>query len=296
MRPIDLLIAILVPISLGIGFVVAKPVVTDFPPILLMGLRFVVAALALGWFVRRSLHLGKPMFMVALIGASMQYGFTFYGLRELDAGITSLILQAEVPFLVLIAAFWLKEPLQPRKLVGLLVAFAGIYLVSGQPELAGSLHGVALVLTGAFLWALGQVMVRRLGDVGGLTVTAWLAVLAAPQLLVMSLLMEQGQWQAMSTAGMGVWAAVLYLGLVMTAIGYVCWYHVLGKYSAARVAPFLLLTPVSSVIGGVVFLGEPLTRHSIVGGLLVVSGVALLLLQQHSGSPVAPVRPSDSGA
>lgn len=287
MRPLDLLIAVLVPVSWGIGFVVAKPVVADFPPILLMALRFLVAALALVWFVPIPRRLWKPMFLVALVGATLQYGFTFYGLRELDAGITAMIVQAEVPFLVLIAALWLKEPIAAGKLVGMAIAFSGIYLVSGQPALAGSLHGVALVLTGALLWAVGQVMVRRLGSENGLTVTAWLALLATPQLLILSFVLERGQWSVVTTAGADLWATVIYLGLVMTAIGYGCWYHVLGRYPASAVAPFLLLTPVSSMAGGILFLGEPLSRQSAVGGVLVLLGVALLLIERRR--PVAAV-------
>lgn len=217
--------------------------------------------------------------MVALVGATLQYGFTFNGLRYLEAGTTGLIVQAEVPFLVLIAAFFLKEKIALRQIIGMLIAFLGIYLLSGQPSLQGQHIAILMVLTGGVLWAFGQVMVRRMGDVGGLQVTAWLAVMATPQLFIASLLLEQNQVNLVMNADFNLWASVFYLGVVMTVIGYGCWYHVLGKYEAGKVAPFLLLTPVASVFGGVVFLGEKLTTMGLVGGLVILSGVALLVIE-----------------
>ncbi len=279
MKTRDIFIATVVPVSWGIGLVVAKPVLADFPPILLIALRFLVAAVLLLCLVRLPRRLLWPMARVAFVGATIQYAFTFYGLKYLDAGTTALIVQAEAPFLVLIAALWLREPMTARQWVGMAIAFVGLYLVSGQPQVLGTWWAVLLVLAGAFSWALGQVMVRQLGDVGGLTITAGLTVTAAPQLFLVSWIVESDPIIHITNAGWQVWGAVMYLGVVMTVIGYGCWYHVLGKYSAGRVAPFLLLTPVSSVLGGYWLLNEQLTPITLVGGFIIVSGVALLALE-----------------
>ena len=284
MKLVDVLIAITVPVVWGAGLVVAKPVLNDFPPILLMALRFLTAACALIWFVPIPKAHIKTLFWVALVGATMQYGFTFNGLRHLDAGTTALIVQAEVPFLVLVAAIVLKERIGIRKVIGMCIAFAGIYLVSGQPQLRGSAVAIAMVLIGSFFWALGQIMIRRLGDVGGLTITTWLAVMATPQLFIASLLFESGQISVITQAGISTWAAVLYLGLVMTVVGYTCWYHVLGRYPASQVGPFLLLIPITSVIGGAVFLGEQLNSFTLLGGAIVMAGVAMLVIETETDS------------
>ena len=282
MKLLDILIAIAVPVVWGIGLVVAKPVVADFPAILLMALRFTVAALALVWFVPIPKSQLGTLFCVALVGATMQYGFTFNGLRYLDAGTTALIVQAEVPFLVLLAAVTLKERLDVKKVLGMVIAFIGIYLISGQPELQGKGVAIAMVLTGGFLWATGQVIVRKYIRLGGLTLTAWLAVLAAPQLFITSLLFESNHVSVLQTADLNTWLTVLYLGLIMTAVGYGCWYHVLGRYPASRVGPFLLLTPVTSVLGGALFLGEQLTSLTIIGGSIIILGVAILVIEKSS--------------
>ena len=280
MKPIDILIAVTVPVVWGLGLVFAKPAVDQFPPILLMALRFTVSALALVWFVRIPRASLRWLFIAALVGSTLQYGLTFNGLKLLDASTTALIVQAEVPFVTLIAAVFFGERMGPKRILGMVVAFAGVYLVTGEPRIQDQGLGIALVLGGAFAWALGQVMVRHLGEIGGMTAIAGVSVFAAPQLFLASALVERGQVAALVNAGLSVWATVLYLGLVMTALGYTCWYHVLGRYEVNRVAPFLLLVPVVSVLGGALLLGEALTPTILTGGAIIICGVALLVIER----------------
>ena len=91
MKPLDILIAVTVPVVWGMGLVIAKPAVDQFPPILLMALRFTVSALALVWFVQVPRTALWKLAVAALIGSTVQYGLTFNGLRLLDASTTGLI-------------------------------------------------------------------------------------------------------------------------------------------------------------------------------------------------------------
>ncbi len=280
MKPIDLLIAFFVPISWGLGLVVAKPVVDGFPPILFMALRFSAAALTLAWFVPIPRAQLWGIFWAALVGVTLQYGFTFYGLRHLDAGTSGLLVQTEAVFLVVLAAIFLGEPFGARQVIGMAIAFVGLWMIAGEPRLEGKGIGIALVLTGTIFWASGQILIRRLGPMDGLTTVAWVAIIASPQLYLVSFLVEGNPIPAIQSAGLGVWGAALYMGLIMTGIGYACWYHVLGRYPAALSSPFLLLTPVSAVLGGWLFLGEPLGWRFLSGGAIVTAGVAVLLLER----------------
>lgn len=288
MKPLDILIAFTVPVVWGMGLVFAKPAVDQFPPILLMALRFTVTALVLIRFAAVPRGALGRLGLAACIGSTIQYGLTFNGLKLLDASTTALIVQAEAPFLALVAAVFLGERLGTRRILGMAIAFAGIWLISGEPRIEGQELGVALVLGGAFTWACGQVIIRTLGPIGGMTAIAWVSVFAAPQLFLASALVEEGQIEALANASASVWATVLYLGLIMTALGYSCWYHVLGHYEATRVAPFLLLTPVASVAGGALLLGEALTPTILAGGAIVIGGVALLVVERPPAAAPAP--------
>ncbi len=59
----------------------------------------------------------------------------------------------------------------------------------------------------------------------------------------------------------------------MTALGYGIWYHLLGKYRVTQVGPFLLLLPVTSISGSMIFLGERLTLIELIGAIVVIFGV-----------------------
>ena len=274
---IDLAMGVGVALTWGLGIVFAKAAIAHFPPILLMALRFAVTALVLVWFVRMPRGQMAALFLIALISAALQYSLTFTGLKGLDAGVAALIVQLEVPFLVLVGAVFLKEKTGWRKWAGIALAFFGVYQIAGEPRISAALASVLLVVAGAFVWAVGQAMIRRLRDIDGLTVTAWVAVMAAPQLLAVSLVVETGHWQAIQSAGWVVWATVLYLGLVMTALGYGLWYTLIRRNPVSRVAPFLLLLPVFAVLGGAVFLGEVMSAGTMLGGALVIAGVGIIL-------------------
>jgi O-acetylserine/cysteine efflux transporter len=280
LRPVDFAMGMAVALTWGMGFVVAKAAIGHFPPILLMALRFAVTALVLVWFVKPPRGLLARLFGIAMISAAIQYSLTFTGLKSLDASVAALVVQLEVPFLVLLGVVLLKERPGLRKWLGIALAFLGVALIAGEPRLGNAWAALLLVVGGAFAWALGQVLIRALPRIDGLTVTAWIAVFATPQLLVMSLLFEDDHLAAVRSAGWVVWAAVIYLGVVMTALGYSLWYSLVRRHPISLIAPFLLLLPVFSVLGGVLFLGEALTWQTLLGGAIVIAGVAVILVER----------------
>jgi|GEM_PF-33408 len=277
MRPLDMLLAASVALIWSSGFLFAKTAVDQFPPILLMCFRFTVTAAVLVWFVKPPpRHQMMMIFIIALISAAIQYSFTFTGLRDLDASIAIIVVQLEVPFGALLAAIVLKDVLGWHRALGMAIAFAGVACIAGEPRVQDNYTPMFLVIAGAFTWAIGQVMVKKLDAIGGFSLIAWVAVFASPQLLLSSLLFETGQWEAIKTAGWVVWAAVAYLGLVMTALGYGIWYRLLGLYDVNQVMPYLLLLPVFVVAGGVLVLGESVSGVVLLGGALAVAGVGII--------------------
>ena len=274
---VDILMGLTVALTWGMGIVFAKAAIAHFPPILLMSLRFTVTSLALVWFVRPPWKHMAALCGIAFVASAIQYSLTFTGLKGLDASVAALIVQLEVPFLTLLGALALNEHTGLRKWAGIALAFFGVWQITGEPRISQAWGSVLLVVGGAFTCAIGQVMIRRLKDIDGLTVTAWIAVMAAPQLLVMSLIFEEGHAEAIARANWVVWAAVLYLGLVMTALGYGMWYTLIRRNPVSQVAPFLLLLPVFAIIGGILFLGESLSFQILLGGAIVIGGVALIM-------------------
>ncbi len=276
--------AISVPVIWGLGFTLAKVafVFAEFPPILLMGFRFSLVALVLIWFTSPPWGYMRAIFWISLVSATIQYSLTFTGLTGINASTAIIVVQLEFPFMALLASLFLKDHLGWRRVAGVAFAFLGILLIAGQPHLRQDLFSVGLVMGGAMTWAIGQIMIKQKldGAVGGFTLIAWVAAFAAPQLFLASYLFEDNQIEVIRNTGLIGWGVVLYLALVMTALGYTIWYHMLGKYPVSQVGPFLLLLPVSSIAGGALMLGERLTAHELLGGIIVIIGVWFVTVQR----------------
>ena len=280
MKPVDVLIAISVAVIWGMGFIVAKAGMSHFSPILLMALRFSLTAFCMIWFFRPPPGIFKQLFWISLISAALQYSLTFNGVRGIDASTAALLVQLEVPFGLILAWLVFGERISLKQGLGIAIAFTGAILIIGEPKLAGDLVYAFMVIGGAFTWAVGQIMIKKLGNIGGFRLITGVALFATPQLFVASFLFEQNQLEQIQTASPAAWAAVAYLGLIMTALAYALWYRLLGHYTVNQVMPFLLLLPVTSVFGGIFFLGESLTTKIALGGGLAIIGVAMITIQR----------------
>jgi O-acetylserine/cysteine efflux transporter len=273
----DIGLALSVPINWGVGFTMAKAGLAEFPPLFLMSMRFGLSAVLLCWFFPPPVGQLRAIFIVALVSATIQYGLTFTGLAGLDASTAVLLVQLEVPFGALLAAVFLNDKLGWKRTLGMGLAFFGVSLIAGAPSLRNQLFSAFLVMSGALTWSIGQVMIKKMVTVTGFQLIAWVAVFAGPQMFVSSLMLEKGHLSALKNATILGWGTVVYMGIVMTALGYAIWYRLLKKYEFNQVMPFMLLLPVSSILGAVLFLGERPDSRTLIGGALVIIGVAAIV-------------------
>ena len=117
----------------------------------------------------------------------MQYSITYTGLNYIDASAAVLLVQTEVPFGVIFAYFMLKEKPTVRAIVGIGIAFIGVYILTGSPNLDGKYFGIGLTILGSAIWALGQVIVKPLSkEINPLALVAWLALFSGPTLIFLS--------------------------------------------------------------------------------------------------------------
>ena len=278
MKTRDIFIALLVPVVLGFGFVIAKPAMQYFPPYLLMGMRFTIPALILVWWFPLPKGLYFDLFKVSLIGSTLQYGLTYTGLNIIDASSAILLVQLEVPFGIIIAFFLLKEIPTIKNIVGLVIAFIGVFILTGAPNLEGKYIGVMLTVSGAFTWALGAVMAKPLSKkIGAFALMTWLCVFSGPMLIFVSLLFDGNPMQYILYANLNSWLTVIFLGFFMQPVGYAAWYYVLKKYPVNKVMPVLLILPVTGLVTSIFLLGEDPPKQVFLGGLVIISGVALIL-------------------
>ena len=279
MKPSELLLAASVPLVWGIGFTLAKAGMNEFPPLFLMGLRFSLSSLVLVWFVTFPYGQLKQIFWISFVGSTLNYGLTFTGLSMIDASLAIIIIHLEVPFAVLLAALFLKEKPGSQRILGMLISFAGIVLIAGQPSLHGQMLAILLTTSGALMWAVGQIMVKRLENPpSGFALTAWIGVFSGPQMILGSFILEESQLQSLVKSSWIGWGVILYLAIIMTVLGYGIWYHVLSRNPVSKVMPVLLLLPVFTIISSMLLLGERPAPIIFFGGAVVIGGVSLIVL------------------
>jgi O-acetylserine/cysteine efflux transporter len=171
----------------------------------------------------------------------------------------------------------LGEALSAAKVVGLLLGFSGVVVVSvGSISGAsfGTPLGVAFGVASAVSWALGTVYFKRYAGrlpvlwavggpflLGGVCITGLGLALEAPS--------------GISWTGTFV-ASLLYISLVGTALAWVLWLGLIRAGEASRVAAYVFLVPLVAVVLGALFLGETVGPSLLVGAALVVSGIYLV--------------------
>ena len=275
----DTLIASLVPIFLGFGFVIAKPAMEHFPPILLMGLRFTFAASILIWWFPIPRGYLKQIFIASLIANTLQYSVTYTGLNLIDASAAVLLVQTEVPFGVLFAYFMLKEKPTIRSLIGIAVAFVGVYILTGSPNLEGKFLGIFLTILGSAIWALGQVLVKPLSkEISPLALVAWLAIFSGSILIFLSSIIDGNTINYVKSANFNSWAIAFYLGFFMQPVTYGCFYYVLKNNPLYKVLPIVTMgIPLTGLLAAILLLGEKPTTELYLGGFIILIGVILIV-------------------
>ena len=281
----DTIIASLVPIFLGFGFVIAKPAFESFPPILLMGIRFIFAASILIWWFPIPKSYLKKIFIASFIANTLQYSITYTGLNLIDASAAVLLVQTEVPFGVIFAYFMLKEIPTIRALVGISVAFVGVYILTGSPNLDGKFVGIALTILGSAIWALGQVIVKPLSkEINPLALVAWLAFFSGPILIGISNIIEGNSLNYITNASINHWMIAIYIGFIMQPITYGCFYYVLKNNPLYKVLPIVTMgIPPTGLLAAIFILGEKPTVELFIGGSVIIIGVIMILYTKKKG-------------
>ncbi|MFI0845556.1 DMT family transporter [Mesorhizobium sp. IMUNJ 23232] len=277
MRPRDVALAVLPPALWAIAYTIAKPTMQTFPPLFLMSIVYALTALALfrPWGSRQT-----PVWAViaaATLGGSLQSALIFSGIALVPATLAVLTVQSQVPFAVLASWAIGQERMNGRRLLGVTVSLAGVALVVGLPDSVGELRGLLLIVLGTLCWGIAQGIIRATSRDSGGSLMGAMSVIAAPQLLAMSLLLETGQGKALFNASLFDWMAVLVLALGGFVAAYAIWYGLLRHYRVDQVAPFALLMPIIGVLIAFLFLNEQPTPLVLTGGVTILIGLGLVV-------------------
>jgi O-acetylserine/cysteine efflux transporter len=272
------LIAVTVAAGWGLNFVIIEVGLEDLPPLLLCALRFALVAFPLVFFVERP---RVPWRLLAGIGVALgvvKFGLLFTSMDVgMPAGLASVVLQAQAPFTLLLAAALLRERPSAGQLAGLVTALAGIGLIAAARGGAITTAGLLLCVAAAAAWAVANLLMKRASTGDPLSIMVWISLVPPLPLLGLSLIVDGPAQVGGALAGLDLRSigAVVYIAFVSTLAGFAAWSWLMRTYPAGQVASFALLVPPFGLGFSALLLGEPLGAPQLAAAALVIAGVAM---------------------
>ncbi len=265
----------------GFNFVAAKIGIQYFSPVLFCAIRFSLAALLLLPVVGLPRERLWRLLPLSFTMGTMHFSLLNLGMRSVDVATTSITIQLQVAFAAVMAAFFFGEKLGWRRLTGMSLAFAGVVLIAGEPRFSGANFWPLMAVVGAaFCWAAANIQVKALGDIDSVKLNGWIAILAAPQLIIAALLLEGDPRQQILAVAWQGWAALLYQAIVVAIFSYWIWYNMMKRYPVNQVMPFTLLLPMIGFMCGALMLDEQITFRMLLGAAATIFGVGIIILRR----------------
>jgi O-acetylserine/cysteine efflux transporter len=296
MKPVHVALALLVALVWGVNFVVTAVGLHTLPPLLFLGVRFVLVSILI--VVLRRPAVPWPQ-LIAISGTLflVQFGLLFSAMAQgMSPGMASIVLQVQAVFTPIVAAVVLREKPSARQLAGVAVAVVGLGIVGTTIAGGGiTIIGVLLTFAAALSWSIGNIQLRAAGPQNMLAMVVWMSVVPPLPLFALSLFLEGNPVQlihVIATMGWSGIGAILYSALVSTLIGYVGWAYLLKHYSATTVAPFALLVPIFAAGSASLLLGEQFGEVRLAGMAFVLAGLAVIAVPSRRVAvhPLAPSR------
>jgi O-acetylserine/cysteine efflux transporter len=269
----------------GFNIVAVKLSADRFPPVFLTFLRFLIVALVVWPWLRIRRGEMRWLLTAAACSGGLQFALMYTGVA-ISQSMSAVAIggQLGIPFATLLSVFLLGERIHWRRWLGIGMAFAGVVIVGYSPGVAASWGGFLLIVTAAFIGAVGLVAIKRVRELEPLELQAWLAWGSLPLLLPLSLLLEDGQRASLAAADATGWGALLYSAVMASLVAHTGYFALIRRYPVSSVAPVTVLTPVFSVLSSVLVLGDVLDARMVIGGLLTLAGVTVILAREQRGA------------
>ena len=271
----------------GGSFLFIGVAVRELPPLTIVAIRVVTAALAL-LLVLKLMRVDLPrtrQAWAAFLGMSIlnnviPFTLIVWGQGHIASGLAS-ILNATTPLFTVIVAHYLTddERLTGQKLAGVIVGFFGVAVMIGAAAMASldaSILAQLAILGAALSYGFSGVFGRRFKTMGipPLATAAGQVTVSSVLLLPVALIVDRPWTLAMPSTGTIVSLAAL--GLVSTAFAYLIFFRLLARAGATNVGLVTFLIPVSAILLGVLVLGEMLAARHFVGMALIGAGLILI--------------------
>jgi drug/metabolite transporter (DMT)-like permease len=259
-----------------------KVALSDFEPLTLGLLRFVIAAIILnlillisGQFRSISRKNRLTVIFLGLLIAPINQGFFLFGLELTTPGHSALMFSMTPLFVYILAIPILSEKFYPGKMAGILIALAGVIIIlldrniTVEPKFY---WGDLLIMVAVIAWALyivlGKKLVAELGSI-----VAYSYSITAGMFLFLPMGAHSAAAADFMQPSLIAWAGLLYIAVLTTSTAFPLWYWALKYMEASRLSIYMYIQTILATFWSYIFLSEELTLNFILGGITILAGV-----------------------
>jgi len=280
MRPAHFLFLMTINLVFALAVVTVKVGFQEIPPILFTTLRFLLLAVILVPFL--DIHRGqmREVLIIALGAGGFQFAL-FYGGIYVTGNVSAVVIAAElgVPISTVLGMVFLQEHVGWKRWAGMLLAFAGVMVITFDPTAFTYLNGMLFGIAAATAGSVASIFMRLVKDIKPFEMQAWIVMISWPPLLLLSLLVEHDIPGVLAHVTWVGWGAVLFAALVSNLFAHAGMFFLLQRYEVSLIAPLTLVAPIITIALSVAFLGDVLTWRMIVGAIVTTAGVLIITLR-----------------
>ena len=291
MRPRDFFLLLLICVVWALNAILSKVVIASWhvPPIFFAATRFALLVLiTLPWL----LPVPKDIRRVAIIGLMMgaiNFTLLFIALKTVTPSVSSIVIQAGVPFTTILSIFMLDERISWRRGGGIVLTLIGILLVVWKPGQFEFSWGIWLVLASCFGASLGSVMMKQVEDVGPIHFQAWVGVVSFFPLAIGSALFEHDQFSLAFAAGWRLLGVIIFAAVLVSVFAHGNFYRLIRRYDANLIVPLTLMNPLFTVGFGIALLGDHFDLQMAIGATLALAGVFFIAVRSKASKTALPL-------
>jgi len=277
----------------GSLYVVTKFVLGKIPAFTVLELRFFFALIILYIFLIKS----KPkkierqdykyLLAIGLLGGFLTNLGVTLGVKYSTASISSLINAMNPITIMIFSAIFLKEKITPRKVICVILAIIGVYVILGAGEGKEAVIGVMFSILAVVSWSLASIVMRMIAKkYSAIQITACYITIA----FVFTMPMVFSEIKATPDIRFDLAAvlALIYMGAVCSALTNFLWNKSLSMLEASTCSMFYPLMPMVSALLGRIFLNEQINANFIIGAVLIIGGISFYLFSKEaSGKEVS---------
>ena len=278
----------------GINFSVVKYALADFHPLSFTAVRFFFAALFLLLVLLatgESLAIDRKdrfaLVRLGFIGITIYNIFFMLGLNYTTVSHSALFISMSPLVAALIQAATGRERITPPAIAGLGLAFLGVVIIirsqHGEFSFSSDLFlGDVLTLCGTVTWALYTVTARPLLErYSALKVTAY--NMAAGTVLLAPVALPDLVRQDWAAVPLRSWLALFFTAFISAGVAFSLWYQGVKRIGVTRTMVYHYLMPFAAVLFAAFFLGEQITSRTVLGGISILAGIALVQRMRSRG-------------